>query len=313
MLDKPRNAVLIVNPTAGRVGLFRRGDDLVRSLAENGYTHRVVETTADADSARNLAISAAANSDLVIACGGDGTVHGVLQGVAHTSAVLGVLPFGTANALARNLGLAPDPVVALRQLLTFDPRSISLGVVETPKERRWFTVMAGCGPDGRLVQEMAATSKAKMGRNAYYAEAARLFLTRRFPAFRVEYRLNGSTSWSGREVVAMMASRVPSLGGIFSGLTTDSRLHHPHLLVQLLSAPAHLSFPAWFAFARAGFSSRNPWLTTLEVSELRCLPLAATDVLAQVDGEAIGRIPMSLRVEVDALRILMPAGYQRSP
>jgi diacylglycerol kinase family enzyme len=285
--------------------LARRRERILQLLAN--YEVQQFETTAAPHSARDLARSAAATRDLVIACGGDGTVHGVLQGVANTPACLGVLPLGTANALARNLGLPLDPVAALQTLLTFTPRDIPLGRAETAEGERWFTVMAGAGPDGRLIHEMKLATKARVGRAAYYAEAARLFATRTFPPFRVDYRPVGSSQWLALHAAAMMASRIPNFGGLFGALTPDSRLHHPHLLVQLLAAPARLSFPAWLAFARAGLHRHNPWLTTLEIEELRCTPVSpAQDTYAQVDGEAFGPIPLSLSIQPNGLRLLMP-------
>ena len=303
-----RRARLILNPKAGRDAFAGVREDVVRVLARGGFDASARATTASPDSARVLALEASRSCDLVLACGGDGTVHGVLQGLAGTETVLGVLPFGTANALARNLLLPVDPLLALERLLTYKPKQIPLGYAETSAGERWFTVMAGAGPDGSLVQEMKLVAKAHVGRRAYYTEAARLFMTRRFPAFQVEYRLVGSSTWESQPVVAMMASRIPDLGGLFTGLTASSRLHHPHLVVQLLAVPAHLSLPAWIAFGRLGFSNANPWLTSLEVEELRCTPLdTSRQVYAQVDGEAVGCLPLALRVVPSALHLLMPA------
>ncbi len=72
-----------------------------------------------------------------------------------TAAALGVVPLGTANVLARNLGLSLDPVKALQQQLSFAPRAISAGearyATKDGEAKRYFTVMAGAGPDGALV------------------------------------------------------------------------------------------------------------------------------------------------------------------
>ncbi len=168
--------------------------------------------------------------------------------------------------------------------------------------------MAGAGPDGRLLHEMRPAVKVRFGRRGYYLEAARLFLTRRFPAFQVEYRVPGSTAWQAQSAVAMMASRVPDLGGLFRGLTPTAGLHHPHLLVHLLSAPAHVAMPAWMLLGKLRLAHANPWLTTLAVQELRCTPVASTPELhAQVDGEPAGLLPMTLTIAPAALRLLMPA------
>lgn len=305
-------ACLIVNPKAGGNSAFAsRLDEMTRVLNFHGFAAQAIETTSAPHSARDLARRASDAADLVIACGGDGTVHGVVQGVANTRACLGVLPFGTANALARNLGLPLDPVAALQRLLQFKTTEIPLGVARNSTgngiEERWFTVMAGAGPDGRLIHEMKLSAKPKTGRVTYYAQAGRLFATRRFRPFCVEYRITGSSTWERRTVVAMMASRVPDLGGLFRGLTSHSRLHHPHLLAQLVTGPAHLAFPAWFAFGKTGLGNRNPWATSVNVEELICTPLDnRSETFSQVDGEAFGAIPMSLGIVNNALRMLMP-------
>ncbi len=302
-----RVATLIVNPAAGRASLFHAQlPSLTALLTARGYTAQVLHTTSEPASGRTLARQSL-HSALLLACGGDGTVHDVLQGIAHTGVPLGVLPLGTANALARNLSLPLEPLACLTRLLTFTPRSVPLGELTTAQGTRLFTVMAGCGPDGALVHTLPDTLKRTLGRTAYYAHAARLFATRRWPAFQVDYlpaaEWGSSAAWRKTRAVAVMASRVADLGGLFSGLTPRARLHHPSLHVQLLRAPAHLALPAWFA------RLPNPLLTTVNVTELRCTPLSATAVHAQADAEPAGTVPLSMRLLPDALLLLMPHAF----
>jgi diacylglycerol kinase family enzyme len=298
-----KTATLIVNPAAGNARLFAsRLPAIEATLKAAGYEPRVEYTEASADSAKNAAMQAAKTSELVIACGGDGTVNGVMQGLATSRVALGVLPLGTANALARNLGLPMDPLAALERLLTYTPTRIPLGEIETATERRYFVVMAGCGPDGALVHSLSAREKSRFGRQAYYAHAARLFVMRRWPAFAVEYTVKGQRT--SARAVGLMASRVPDLGGAFSGLTARASLMTSQLHVQLLRAPAMLSFPAWFGLSRARLP--NPWLTTVNVDEVRCSPIGTRTVYAQADAEPMGALPITLRVVPDALTLLMP-------
>ena len=302
-----RLATLIVNRAAGRAALLRAAlPAITRLLAEKGYTVQVRFTSAEPESATELAQAACAVSELVIACGGDGTVHGVLQAVAGKTVPLGVLPLGTANALARHLRLPLDPLWAMTQLLTYPPRRIAVGEITTSKAARFFLVMAGCGPDGALVHglERAGKLKAWYGRSAYYAHAARLFWARRWPAFRVSYRLGGSAEWQEMQAVAVMAARIPNLGGVFRGLTRGASLEHGHLQVRVVRPPAWLAFPAWFAGAwlRVG----TPWLRTMDVDEIRCEPRTAEPVYVQADAEPLGPLPCRLRMVPDALTLLMP-------
>jgi diacylglycerol kinase family enzyme len=312
---------LIVNPAARRAPQLRAQLPAITAWLEaHGYTVGCLETSAGPHSARAVeaALTEAAfeTSSLILACGGDGTVHAVLQALIARApiaardrlptATLGVVPLGTANALARNLNLPLDPLAAIRKLLTYTPRILPVGEIESSTERRYFLAMAGCGPDGALAHGLAAPtrSKARFGRAAYYAHAARLFLTRRWPSFQVDYRLPQQTNWQTITAVALMASRLPDLGGLFTRLTPLAALSHPHLHVHLLRPPAQFAFPAWFACARTGLP--NPWLDTLDVAELRCTPLSAAPVYMQADAEPLGPLPLTLRILPDAVRLLMP-------
>ena len=74
-----------------------------------------------------------------------------------------------------------------------------------------------------------------------------------------------------------------------------------------MSGPAHLAFPAWMALSQARLSRVNPWLTTVRAEEVRCLPLhPEREVRGQVDGEAVGVLPLTLKLVPDALTLLMP-------
>ena len=274
-------------------------------LVKHGYAVAVVETTAAEGSSCDLAAAAARESALVLACGGDGTVHGVVQGLAGTETVLGIVPLGTANALARNLGLPLDPLAAVERLMVYTARRLPLGEITVGGRKQLFAVMAGCGPDGVLVDELAREGgirlKARFGRLAYYGHAARLFATRRWPEFQVRFREPNSDVWSSAKAAAVMVSRIPDLGGVFSGTTPRASLTDARLHVQVLRGPAWISMPAWMVCGRLGL--RNRWLRTVDAAEVEC---EGAGVYAQADGEPVGRLPISLRIVENALSMLMP-------
>jgi len=298
-----KTATLIVNPAAGKARLLSAQLPAIRELLlRHEYRMESVETSAAEGSVGALAATAAKSSKLVIACGGDGTVHGVVQGLAQTGVVLGIVPLGTANALARNLHLPLDPLAAVARLMLYKPRPAPLGEIRTAVGTRWFCLMAGCGPAGTLVHAMARGSrlKARFGRSAYYAHAVRLFLTRRWPDFRVEHR-KADGELETVDAIAMMASWVPDLGGLFSGVTHRASVMDGRLHVQIVRGPAWLSLPAWLLLGGA-----TKWVREVEVQELRCLPLDERPVYIQADAEPMGALPFSLRVVPDALTLLMP-------
>ena len=303
-------ATLIVNPAAGRASLWKlHAHEIEVEFISRGYTVKAVHTTDLPDSARDHARRAAKDSALVFACGGDGTIHGVIQGLANTSVPLGIVPLGTANALARNLRIPLHPLRAIRRLLSYQPTIFPLGVIHSGSQSRFFTVMAGCGPDGALVHALngqaAARFKRRFGRGAYYLEAARLFATRAWPAFEVSYCRPGSSTWETISAVALIAARVRNLGGAFAGLTSDARLEDPYLRLHILLAPAHLSLLAWFTLTRVRLG--NPLLRTIDVEEVRCTPKTGGSCFAQADAELIGCIPISMTIAPRALCLLAPA------
>ena len=305
-------ATLVVNASAGRRKDLRMlVPALTRVLEQNGIQASAAITTI-AGHAQSLATDAVADGcDTVFACGGDGTVHEVLQGLVGTKTALGVIPLGTANAFARNLGLSLDPLKALLQQLSFEPRPISVGEARyTTKESnaiRYFIVMAGAGPDGALVYQLLSGKRSRLGRSAYYAHSLRLFLTRKFPAFRVEYRSSDSSQWLEQRGVSVMCSRVANLGGIFSRLTTESSATENELVLSIVKPPASISLPAWFALGHVGLHAQNPWLEQVRVSEFRCTPLHPNHrIHAELDGEWIGYLPLSVLLVPQAVRLLMP-------
>jgi YegS/Rv2252/BmrU family lipid kinase len=309
-------ATLIVNASAGRSKDLRATVyALVQTLEQTGVQANAVLTTAAGEAQSIAADAAATGRDAVFACGGDGTVHEVLQGLVGTEAALGVVPLGTANAFARNLGLSLDPVKALQQQLSFESRAISVGqaryTAEGSEVTRHFIVMAGAGPDGALVYRLLAGKRSKLGRSVYYAHSLRLFLTRSFPAFRVDYRRSDSGDWVERLGVGIICSRVANLGGIFSRLATGSA-NESDLLLSIVKPPARIGLPAWFAFSHARLNTQNPWLEQVRVSEFRCTPLEPNHrIHAELDGEWIGHLPMSVRLLPQAISLLMPKTKQQ--
>ena len=307
-----KTALLILNPAARGAHLLKAQLPAIAArLQQSGYSTQVVETDQMVETRPASPLPQLSSCDLVLACGGDGTAHHVVQALAHTRTPLGIIPLGTANALARNLRLPLHPTPALERLLTYAPVRIPLGQIVTERETRYFLLMAGCGPDGALLHGLSAAHKARFGRAAYYAHAFRLFFTRRWPAFEVTWNAADGTA-NQTTAIGLMASRVPDLGGIFTGLTSRARITSPTLHVQLLRPPATLSLPAWFALT--GSRLPNPWLQTLDVEEIACRPIASgsspsgssPSVYAQADGEPLGTLPFRLRILPDALTLLMP-------
>jgi diacylglycerol kinase (ATP) len=305
--------VLIYNPASGRKQNWRV-EQLGRIVdALSGLGHRVELTATIAAGSATLQAKAAVQNgaEIVFACGGDGTMHEVLQGLVsengeHTAS-LGIIPLGSANALARHLRLSLDPVKAALQQIHCEPHTIPIGKLAYNGQVRYFAVMAGAGPDGALVYNMLSAHKSSLGRLAYYLRAARLFATRRFDPFEVEYTDAASGVTATRRAVSAIAVRVASLGGLFNKLAgRNSGIHDPHLQLIFLRPPAWFSLPLWFISGWLNLHSVNRFLGAVKVTQFSCRPISDPAPHFQADGELLGRIPVQVSIVQNALRILMP-------
>src|SRR5437879_9236811 len=118
---------------------------------------------------------------VILVCGGDGTINEVINGLVPGEATLGILPGGTANIIAKELGLPHDPVRAALELPNWRPRLIALGRVTWPAApagptqdrsagQRYFLSVSGVGFDAYVVYKLSAAFKMSLGVVAYVAE-----------------------------------------------------------------------------------------------------------------------------------------------
>ena len=305
--------VLIYNPEAGR-GRKQRAEQLRQAAdALNGLGHVVEVMTTNAPGCATMQAKEAVRqgAEIVFACGGDGTVHEVLQGLVSDSgehtAALGIIPMGSANALARHLRLPRNPVKAVLRQIDVVPRTIPVGKAYFDGRVRYFTVMAGAGPDGALVYDLLTAHKSSLGRMAYYLRAARLFATRRFHPFEVHYDELRSGARVARRAVSVMAVRVGSLGGLFSRLAgRGGGIEDNQLRLMILGPPAWLSLPLWFLCGWLGMRGFNPFFRVVEVAGFSCFALSGPAAHFEADGEWLGHIPIEVSLIPNALRILIP-------
>ncbi|HEU5425728.1 MAG TPA: YegS/Rv2252/BmrU family lipid kinase [Actinocrinis sp.] len=157
--------VLIVNATkADAHAAAEMHERVARAFAETGQPKpRMVMTTPD-DAGTELARAAVdSGANLVVACGGDGTVNAVAQALCGTDVVLGVLPLGTGNLLAGELGIPGALDDAIAALPHGSDRRIDLGAVDG----RVFVGMAGLGLDAAMIADASERLKARVGWPAY--------------------------------------------------------------------------------------------------------------------------------------------------
>ncbi|HLO25664.1 MAG TPA: diacylglycerol kinase family protein, partial [Geobacteraceae bacterium] len=149
----PKIAHIVINPTAGGYSPKRLAA-ITAALKGCGFTPEVLPTTGPDDAglfARRICAEEA--EPFIIAGGGDGTVNGVVNGLAPGVATLAVIPLGTSNVLAREIGIVSVDD-SLRRIARGAARSMAVGVLEKGEFSRRFLLMAGVGFDGAVVEQV---------------------------------------------------------------------------------------------------------------------------------------------------------------
>jgi diacylglycerol kinase (ATP) len=287
------DAVIIGNPNSGRAGSKGYLERCAEILRSGGLSVEVLNTE-HPDHATELA--SLAGDRLIVAAGGDGTINEVINGLGK-GATLGILPLGTANVLARELGLPLDTERACERILRGESVRIDLGVATNREgvERR-FACMAGIGFDAHVVRAVTPRLKRYLRGLAFALTALKVLFEKEFPPVQV---IHGDTTCVSR--FAIIAN-----GHFYGG---DFRVTHPGLLTNgeleaiLVGRVSVLLRPDIFARILAK-RPLNRSLRSFTAKELRACAPDADDVPVQLDGEVWGSLPMSFRVEPEALEVI---------
>src|SRR3954469_20019714 len=215
-----QKAFLIYNPFSGfrRHKRIHQVEAAAEELRRSGIEAKILPSRGPSKAGAQAKEAIQAGYDAIFACGGEGTIHDVLQGmVGEAEASLGILPLGTANALAADLKIPREPILAIRRQLEYLPRTIAAGLIEScqdqhPKRRRYFTVMAGVGPDALLVYSLSAEAKARWGLAAFVANALWEYLTYRHAPYEMTIVEAGGRQQT-LKTAQVMAVRIHNFGG----------------------------------------------------------------------------------------------------
>jgi YegS/Rv2252/BmrU family lipid kinase len=309
-----RRAAILYNPRSGS-GRSRRRSDVESAAAilrASGVEVEMEPTVGARLAGAQARRFIDAGFDTIVASGGDGTVHDVLQGMAGGDAALGVLPLGTANSLACDLGLARNPEKAARQLLTAEVRRVALGQIEYQRasgerECRYFTVAAGVGVDAALFYKLNAQFKRRWGMAAYVAESFRQWAVQKFPPFRVQWHDSGSGNTRSEVVTQLLAVRIADFGGVLKRLAPGAGLERDDFRLVLFKTASRARYLR-FAFGRlTGMSWRDRQIEFATAAEVVCRPEVQSDrIYSEADGELLGGLPVRITIAPSGLNLLMP-------
>ncbi|HEX3106462.1 MAG TPA: YegS/Rv2252/BmrU family lipid kinase [Terriglobales bacterium] len=316
-----RKAALFYNPLSGRRKKHRVKDVEAAAaiLRAAGVEVEIAPTRAASDAAAQVRMSIRNGFDTVVACGGDGTVHDVLQGLAGTDAGLGIIPLGTANAMAHDLRLPISCERAARALLTAIPKRIAVGKIEyrdfnnIPCER-YFTVAAGVGVDAHLFYKLNRLIKHRMGMMAYYAKATHLWLTHRMRYFEAEFSTDSDDARVEPRLSEMLAVRINYFGGVLRELAPGASLARNDMRLVLCRTGNRALYLAYVFRGMLGLSSGVPGIELAHADQITCRHASGEkdeDIYVEADGELLGGLPITLSMVPDALTVLVPKNHPK--
>ncbi|HMI30541.1 MAG TPA: diacylglycerol kinase family protein, partial [Candidatus Limnocylindrales bacterium] len=300
------DALVVLSTTAPRFTTEKILEVLDGTLRGAGLKYRVFETPTQGEARpiviREVARALEAGCDRVIAVGGDGTVSMVAEGLARaddgaSQAALGIIPAGTANILAGELGI-PNSLEAAAANIVETERTITLDVMAVGK--RFIMTQVGIGPDALMIRHTSRESQAKLGRLAYMAT----FMKRAFrhTPRRFDLEIDGSPlrarAWQ------IIVANVGSLGAppFTWGPGIDPTDGTLDLCIWDARTTLDYARIAWRVIV--GRHRKDASTRYFRVKDSVVIK-SDRPVLVQGDGEVIGKTPVTVRIASQALRVLV--------
>ena len=292
-------AVVISNPKASRVKNARLQMALAR-LKAGGISVDVAQTTAPGDGARLAREALSGGADLLIAHGGDGTLMEVAPELLASGLPLGILPAGTGNRLADNLGIPWAPRDAADVILAARPRAIDLGRIVTAGKTGYFAVCGGCGFDAEVMHRTSPATKRTWGVAAYVATAVGLAMD--LP--RAQLRIEADGKVHECEAVTVLLANCGEI--LPTGVPFSPAICYDDGLMDIVVLDAtNMAGAARIAWRLAtGRSNPDECVTMLRAHDVRITSEPAMP--AQADGEPCGRTPLDATILDGALSVLAP-------
>jgi len=293
------------------VGRHRKGKDneevvaqVRRALVAAGWKvdSRLVVKKGTLERAAKRAVEK--GCDVVVAVGGDGAVVRVASALADSKAALGIIPTGTGNLLALNLGIPKDPKDATQVILSGRVRRVDLGRLETEEKTVDFAVAAGIGFDAEVIDETDATQKLKWGKLAYlgnvFGEAGGIR--------NAEYSitLDGQTEVmeAAQVFIANFGKMLPMIEPRRKMRPDDGWLD---VIVVRASGPLPGLMASWEALRQQDLgesSGGRVFRARAREIHIETKPVR----LVEADGSSVGRTPLVATVMPKALRVIVPKG-----
>jgi diacylglycerol kinase (ATP) len=284
-------------------GIGAAVSDVARQLEAAGWTvdARVVDRKRQLRRETKRAV--VAGVDTVVAVGGDGAVLQVVQKLAETKVALGIVPKGTGNLLATNLGIPKTPEGAVGVLLGQRQRVIDVGQVKADRKRRFFAVACGVGFDADVMKATAKSRKRRFGKLAYVASA----LGQRHKVGNVPHEITiDGTTQTGLATQVFVAN----FGGMGFGFEPRLEIKPDDGVLDVIIVRAAGPVEGLLAGLEAILQRRHGRTSSGRVFRTHAHEVridAGEKRLVETDGSVIGTTPIEISIVPAALSVLVPA------
>ena len=283
--------VVILNPTAGNLDTIRDWQERVESIAR-GCPIRITSHAGEAEALARRAVEEGFGR--IVAGGGDGTVNHVANGIAGSNAALGILPMGTVNVFAMELGLPSDDLALCWDII----EAGKMRLVDLPSANgKCFVQLGGIGLDAQAVKETTLAFKRSLGPLSYLISAAHI-AARQAPKLFIE-----SENASVREGSFVLVGNGRLYGGpfpFFKQAIIDDGL----LDVVVFKRLGYLEIIKYLHDVVFSSDIRVPEVDYFQTRHLRVT--SEQDVPLELDGELAGNCPVDFQMHEKALRVLAP-------
>jgi len=292
-----KSSIFLINNPEAKKSSERKIMLASRFLRSRGYKVDVFFTT-HRGHAESIAREALDKSpSVIIAAGGDGTFNEVVNGIAGSEVPMAILPLGTTNVLAKELGIPENVEGAMEVAVGRTPKTVSLGKIVITRHSslvtRHFCLMAGFGFDGEAVFGINETFKKFSGKGAYIYNGIKTLY--KFDPGELTFDVDGK-SYSGFSAIVGKASRY---GGNFR-VTPDARLTDPALYICIFKGKKRLDI---FRYVIGIATGSHLGFKDVEYLKAEKIQIDGNAYI-QLDGDYFGKTPAKIEVAPDIVRLV---------
>ncbi|QXE02412.1 diacylglycerol kinase [Terribacillus sp. DMT04] len=277
-----KRARIIYNPTSGKEAFRRELPDVLEIFEKAGYETSAHATTCEGDAKEAARLAVERGYELVVACGGDGTVNEVVSGLAEqpNRPKLGIIPVGTTNDLARALNIPRNIKRAAEIIVEGKTRKLDIGKVND----QYFMNIAGGGKLTELTYDVPSKTKTMLGQMAYYLKGIEMLPSLR--PIKVEIEYDGK--WFEDEIMLFLVSNTNSVGG-FEKLAPDALLDDGLFDLVILRKTNIAEFIRVVSLAIRGAHLDHDLIFYTRANRIKVKP--ADKMQLNIDGEYGGSLP----------------------